>query len=137
MIDAALLVFGLGREELTANAGMIGAIVTAAGVLAMVLVAVLPAYSDRWAERLGTSETTPNGPDPKEVIPGREEPIAAPSTSRSHAHDADVSTIDPEADSTAIPEPETAGDGNADDAGRAEEARQNAADDRGDDDPAA
>lgn len=137
MIDAALLVFGLGREELTANAGMIGAVVTAAGVLAMVLVAVLPAYSDRWAERIGTSETTPSGPDPKEVIPGREEPIAAPSTPRSHTPGAEASTTDPGEDSTAIPEPETAGDGNDDNAGRAEEARQNAADERGDDDPAA
>jgi len=137
MIDATPLLFGLGRDSLIANAGIAGAIAMSLAVLAMLLVSVLPAYSESWAARLGTSETTPSGPDPKDVIPGREEPIAAPSTSRSHAPDADSSSVDPEEDSTAIPEPETAGDEQTDDAGRAEEARQNAADERGDDDPAA
>lgn len=136
MIDALPLVFGLGRQELTANAGIVGGIVMALAVAVMLFVSVLPAYSESWAERLGTTDTTPAGPDPKEVIPGRDEPIAAPSTSRSHSPDADTETVDADEESSAIPEPETAGDETTDNAGRAEEARQNAADNRDDDDPA-
>ncbi|GAB3683920.1 hypothetical protein GCM10028857_12230 [Salinarchaeum chitinilyticum] len=139
MIDALPLVFGFGRQELIANAGIAGGIAMGLAVLAMLLVSVLPAYSDSWAERLGTTDTTPSGPDPKEVIPGREEPITAPSTSRSAAPDA--STVDADEENTAIPEPETAGeeqsaDDEAEDVGRAEEARENAADQRDDENPA-
>lgn len=136
MIDVALLVFGLGRSELTTNAGIVAAVVMGLAVVAMILVAMLPAFSERWADHLGTSDAAEGGPDPSEVIPGREEPIAAPSTSRSAAPDGSAD----DEENTAIPERETAGEEGStdeDEAGRAEEARQNAADERGGDDPAA
>lgn len=113
MIDALPLVFGLGRQDLIANAGIVGGVVMALSVVAMLVVSVLPAYSESWAERLGTTDTTPAGPDPKEVIPGRDEPIAAPGAAGSTADTSGADAADAEDDeagSTAIPEPETAGE---------------------------
>jgi len=106
MFDAVPLVLGLGRQDLIANAGIAGGIVMGLAVLAMIVVSVLPAFSESWAERLGTTETTPAGPDPGEVIPGREEPLAAPSAGGAGTQDP-ASNADDE--STAIPEPETVG----------------------------
>lgn len=118
MIEALPLVFGVGRQELIANAGIAGGIAMSLAVLAMLAVTILPNYSESWAERLGTTDTTPSGPDPKEVIPGREGPIAAPGAGRDGSTDAsnDVAETTEEADaegSTAIPEPETAGEDDA------------------------
>lgn len=112
MIDLLPLVFGFGRQELIANAGIVGGIVMGLAVLAMLLVSVLPEFSESWAERMGSTDTTGAAPDPKEVIPGRDEPIAAPGAGTSQLDEADEA--DAETDSSAIPEPETAGD--ADDA---------------------
>jgi|GEM_PF-2713470 len=141
MMDVLPLVFGFGRQELIANAGIAGGIAMALAVLAMIVVSVLPAFSESWADRLGTSNTTPTGPDPKEVIPGREEPISAPSALQSGGG---ATGDDAASGETAVPEPETAGtddgdvqaadgdDTDGDSAGRAEEARTNAADERSD-----
>lgn len=110
MIDLLPLVFGFGRQELIANAGIVGGVAMGLVVVAMLVVSVLPAYSESWAERLGTTETTPAGPDPKDIVPGREEPIAAPGAADTAAPDASEASGDDEEGSTAIPEPETAGE---------------------------
>ncbi|AGN00598.1 hypothetical protein L593_03235 [Salinarchaeum sp. Harcht-Bsk1] len=109
MIDPLLLVFGFGREDLIANAGIAGGIAMSLAVVAMLVVSVLPAYSESWAERLGTSNTTPAGPDPKEVIPGRDEPIEAPGQADVVAPDAAGDDTLENTGSSAIPEPQTAG----------------------------
>ena len=109
MIDALPLVFGFGRQDLIANAGIAGGIAMSLAVLAMLVVSVLPAYSESWAERLGTSDTTPAGPDPKEVIPGRDEPIDAPGQGDVATPDTAGEDTFEETGSSAIPEPQTAG----------------------------
>jgi hypothetical protein len=112
MIDALPLVFGFGRQELIANAGIVGGVVMALAVVAMIVVSMLPEYSESWAERIGRTDTTESAPDPKEVIPGRDEPIPAPGAAASTAETTGVEDAEP--DSTAIPEPETAGEGEDD-----------------------
>ena len=104
-----LLVLAPELAATGALAGIAGGIAMSLAVLAMLVVSVLPAYSESWAERLGTSDTTPAGPDPKEVIPGRDEPIDAPGQGDVATPDtAGEDTLD-ETGSSAIPEPQTAG----------------------------
>jgi len=111
MIDPGqVLLLGFDRQDLIANAGIAGGIIFGLTVLAMIAVAVLPAYSDRWAEWLGTTNTTPAGPDPAETIPGREEPIPPEESGR--GTDPALGGEDDEATaaSSATPEPEVAGE---------------------------
>lgn len=80
MVDpAALLVLGLSRQQLTTIAGVAGGVAAVLATGAMLAFSVLPAYSQRWTERLGVAEPGRSGPDPTEVVPGRDAPIASPS----------------------------------------------------------
>lgn len=74
-----LLVMGLSRQQLTAAAGVAGGLAVALTTAALLAFSVLPAYSERWTDRLGSAEPGRGGPDPAEIVPGRDGPIAEPS----------------------------------------------------------
>lgn len=105
MLDPQVVtVFGLDRDALMMYAAIAGGLAVTATVLAMLVVSVLPAYSESWAERLGASTDLDSAPKPADEIPGFDEPVtpggegedAARAEEALEADDAEAGTADHE-----------------------------------------